>query len=60
MDYNPYQLHPVLTAEGKPWVQRCYVCDKSIDFIRMPSVSWVRVGEMVRHKRCYPGIPKEK
>lgn len=58
MDYNPYMLNPVKTADGRLWAQRCFICDKSIDFLKEYSVSWVRVGEMVRHKKCFPGVPK--
>lgn len=55
---NQHQLQPVLTSDGRPWVQRCYVCDKSIDMIKLPRVKWVRVDKLVRHKKCYPGMPK--
>ncbi len=55
---NEYQLRPVRTADGRLWVQRCFVCDKPINFIKDASVSWVRVGELVRHKKCFPGVPR--
>lgn len=57
MNYNPYQLHPVKTADGRPWVQRCFICDKSIDFLKNQPTFWIRVGEMVRHRKCYSGMP---
>lgn len=57
---NEYQLKPALTADGKPWAQRCYVCDKAINLIKDPKVKRVHVGELVRHKKCYPGMPGEK
>lgn len=56
--YNPHQLKPVLTSDGRPWVQRCFICDKSIDFLKNIPSFWVRVGELVRHRKCYPGMPK--
>lgn len=59
MNLNQYQLQPVLTASGKAWVQRCYVCDKAIDFIKDPSGwKWIRVDELVRHRKCYPEAVK--
>lgn len=57
---NEYQQKPVLTSEGKPWTQRCYVCDKNINFIKEPACKRVKVGDLVRHKKCYPGMPGEK
>lgn len=54
MVLNEYQKKPVLTADGKPWVQRCIYCDKAVNFIKDPSQSWVRVGEYVRHRKCDP------
>lgn len=51
---DPFILKPVTTADGRPWCQRCYVCVKSVNFIKDPSQSWVRVGELVRHKKCLP------
>jgi len=58
MKLNEYQLKPSKTTDGRPWVQRCYVCDKAINFLKAPSVSWLRVGTLVRHKKCYPGAVK--
>lgn len=57
-EYNVYQLHPVKTAEGKPWAQRCFRCNKSIDFLKMVPSQWVKVGDLVRHTKCYPGMPR--
>lgn len=46
---------PVLTADGKPWVQKCYVCGKLVDFLKMSWGSeWLRAGDYVRHKKCKP------
>jgi hypothetical protein len=45
-------LHPVKTADGRRWVQRCFVCSDPVNFInRDPHVM---VGELVRHRKCYP------
>jgi hypothetical protein len=50
-----YQLKPTLTAEGKPWVQQCYIgCGVAINFLKDASTSWIRVGHLVRHKKCLP------
>ncbi len=54
---NEYQLKPVLTADGRQWAQRCYVCDRQVNYIKDASVSYVRVGDLVRHKKCFPGVP---
>lgn len=51
---DPYMLKPTLTADGKPWVQRCFICAKLVDFLKTSSVERVTVGEMVRHKKCRP------
>jgi len=52
---DPYVIKPSLTADGKPWVQRCMVCLKPVNFIKMKSwVEYVHVGNFVRHKKCYP------
>lgn len=52
---DPYMLKPTLTADGKPWVQRCYICGKSVDFLKMSWGSqWLKVGNLVRHKKCLP------
>lgn len=56
MTLNEYQLKPVLTSDGKPWVQRCFICDKPIDFLKTPAHMRVRVGELVRHARCFQGL----
>lgn len=55
---NEYQLKPVRTADGRRWVQRCFLCDKSVDFLKDAKSSWVAVGELVRHRKCYPGVPR--
>ncbi len=61
MTLNEYQLKPTLTADGRPWVQRCYVCNGSIDLLKLAEMNptqraarVVRVDTLVRHKRCYP------
>jgi hypothetical protein len=52
---DPYVLKPCLTADGKPWTQRCYICKKPVNFLKMSWGSqWIRDGEVVRHKKCYP------
>jgi hypothetical protein len=52
---DPYVIAPTLTADGKPWIQRCYICLKPVDFLKMlSSVEYVRAGKYVRHKKCYP------
>lgn len=58
MDYNRYQLNAVMDSEGKPWVQRCFVCDKVVNYMRDAIGSWVKVGNLVRHRDCFPGAPK--
>lgn len=56
---NQYQLEPCKTADGRLWVQRCYVCDNQIDFLKDPSgYKWLRVDRLVRHRKCYPGMPR--
>lgn len=57
MNFNEYQLKPVLTSDGRPWVQRCYVCDRSINFLKLPAYLRIKVGELVRHRKCFPGLP---
>jgi len=51
---NEYQKKPTLTADGLPWVQQCLYCGTSVNFIKDPKSSWLRVGEFVRHKKCDP------
>jgi hypothetical protein len=51
---DPYMLCPSKTADGKPWVQRCYCCAKPVNFLKDGPNSWVRVDPLVRHKRCTP------
>lgn len=55
---DPYVQKATLTSDGKPWTQRCYVCLKAINFLKDASISFVRVPPYVRHKKCYPGMPK--
>lgn len=57
MTLSEYQLRPVKTHDGKPWVQNCFVCNKPVNFLKLESFNWVRVGALVRHKKCYPGMP---
>lgn len=51
---DPYTLRPTLTSDGRPWVQRCFLCGRGVDFLRLTHWQWVRVGELVRHARCMP------
>lgn len=52
---DPMMLKPTLTADGKPWVQRCYVCGHTVNFLKESWGSqWVRVDQVVRHKNCRP------
>lgn len=51
---DPYMLKPTLTADGRPWVQRCFVCGKLVDYLKTTGVERVRVGGLVRHKACKP------
>jgi hypothetical protein len=52
---DPYVQKPTLTSDGKPWTQRCYICLKPVDFLKMlPWVEYVKVGQYARHKKCYP------
>ena len=64
---NEYQLKPVMTSEGKPWVQRCFVCDKQVNFLKLSSEAYIRlhdvkrsdgVYDLVRHRKCYLGMPR--
>lgn len=52
---DPYVLRPTLTPDGRPWVQRCYVCRKGVNLLHGSPDQRVRAGELVRHKRCRPG-----
>lgn len=49
---DPYMLKPTLTSNGKEWVQRCFVCAKPVNFLKTTPDQRVRVGNMVRHKKC--------
>lgn len=52
---DPFMLKPALTADGRPWTQRCYICARPVNFLKMRwGAEWLRVGEMVRHKKCRP------
>jgi hypothetical protein len=51
---DPRKLAPVLTADGKPWVQACYVCGRTINFIKDPPSKRVKIDYVVRHKKCHP------
>lgn len=44
----------VKTADGKPWVQPCFVCGKVVDFIKFMPHQRVHVGPYVRHWKCRP------
>ena len=49
---EPEMLKPVLTADGRPWVQRCFICAKSVNFLKTTPDQRVKVGDLVRHKKC--------
>ena len=49
---NEFQRKPALTADGRLWVQRCYRCDKAVNFLHRDP--YVRVGDLVRHTKCKP------
>jgi hypothetical protein len=51
---DPYMLKPMLTADGRPWVQRCFICGKGVNYLKTSTVERVRVGDLVRHKTCKP------
>jgi hypothetical protein len=51
---DPYMLKPVLTIDGRPWVQRCFICAQGVNLLKTPPAQRVRVGELVRHARCEP------
>jgi hypothetical protein len=51
---DPFILKPRLTWDGKPWVQRCFVCTKEVNYQKTSPVERVRVGDLVRHKKCRP------
>jgi hypothetical protein len=59
---DPYMLKPCLTSEGKPWTQRCFICGKIVNFLKLPQWARIRVGELVRHAKCknylYLGLDK--
>jgi hypothetical protein len=60
---DPYALKPTMDASGKPWVQRCFICSRTVDFKKMQSlVEYIKVGDLVRHKKCKPQsfVNKEK
>jgi hypothetical protein len=50
---DPLMCQSVKTSDGRPWVQRCFICSKPVDFLKMKAgAEWVRVGPYVRHKKC--------
>lgn len=49
---DPYMLKPCLTSDGRPWIQRCFICKKSVDFLKTLPTQRVRVGHLVRHAKC--------
>lgn len=51
---DPYMLKPTLTSEGRPWVQRCFICGKLVDFLKTQPTARVKVGDVVRHAKCRP------
>lgn len=54
-NFTKAQSEPVLTADGKPWCLNCFVCDKQINFLKTTAgIEYLRIGQYVRHKRCYP------
>lgn len=49
------QSEPVLTPDGKPWCQNCYVCNKQINFLKqVAGIEYLHIGQYVRHKKCKP------
>ena len=53
---DPYMLKPARTADGRPRVQRCFICAKPVDYLKTSPVERVRVGELIRHKKCKPEV----
>jgi len=51
---DPYMLKPSLTADGRPWVQRCFICGKSVNYLKSMPWQRVKVGDLVRHEKCRP------
>ena len=52
---DPFVKKPTLTSEGLPWTQRCFICLKPVNFLKdSRAFGWIRVGEFVRHRKCYP------
>jgi hypothetical protein len=50
---DPYVLAPSKTSDGKPWIQRCAVCLKPVDYLKMKSFTeYIKFGQFVRHKKC--------
>jgi hypothetical protein len=59
MSLTQYQQAPVKTSDGRPWAQNCFICNRQIDFLKDPSgYKWLRIGELVRHRKCFPGLPR--
>lgn len=46
--------HVVKTWDGRPWVQKCFRCTKTVNFIKDGPHSWIHVGNFVRHAKCKP------
>ncbi len=56
---SPFQKEPVRTATGQVWAQNCFICNKQIDMLKDPyHVKWLRIDTLIRHRKCYPGMPK--
>jgi hypothetical protein len=53
-NFTKAQSEPVFTADGQLWCLNCYICDKQINFLKAPSESYRKVGQYVRHMKCYP------
>lgn len=52
---DPFVQKATKTADGREWVQRCFVCLKSIDLLKLTAgVGYLHVGQYVRHRKCYP------
>lgn len=51
---DPLMRTPVLTIDGRPWVQRCFVCARSVNFLKSSPEQRVKVGSFVRHYSCDP------
>ena len=54
MTLNEFQRKPALTADGRKWCQRCYLCNKAVNFLKTVPQQRVIVGNLVRHEKCRP------